>query len=79
VTGLIRVSVALLILYLLLTGLAGFDVGRRIYAAKTNPFVGLGASMAGRDATESFAIEELRVPRWVRESPSFWLTLRLAE
>jgi hypothetical protein len=65
--------------YLALTGFAGFHVGHTIAQARTNPFVGIGSQLIGRDATERFAIEQLHVPRVITASPAFWIAMRLSE
>ena len=61
-TGLIRLGVFVLICYLGVTALIGFQLGRQVYEAKTNPLIGLGSEMVGRDATESFAIRQANLP-----------------
>ena len=75
----IRLGIVVLVGYLAITALGGFQVGRQIYAAKSNPFVGLGSALIGRDATESFAIKQMHIPAWVTDSPTFWIALRMAE
>jgi hypothetical protein len=66
-------------LYLLATALEGWSVGNAIYNAKTNPFAGMASAIAGREATEHFAISQMQVPPIVTVSPTFWLALRLTE
>lgn len=65
--------------YVLITALCGVQVGRQIDAAKSNPFVGLGSAMIGRDATETFAVRQSHLPRIITASPAFWIALRQAE
>ena len=68
-----------LIAYFGATALCGYQVGRQIEAAKANPLVGLGSIMIGRDATETFAIRQSRLPKLVTVSPTFWWALRTVE
>lgn len=68
-----------LVAYFGATALFGYEVGKQIAAAKNNPLVGLGSAMIGRDATESFAVRQSRLPKLVTASPSFWWALRLTE
>lgn len=75
----LKVAAYLLAAYLGLTALYGFEVGRQIYQAKANPLVGIGAAIVGRDATESFAIQQAGVPGGITDSPTFWLALRISE
>jgi hypothetical protein len=70
---------ALIAAYALATAVAGYNVGRAISSAKANPLGAIASSMAGRDATERFAIERLHVPVVVTASPTFWLALRMSE
>jgi hypothetical protein len=77
--GFLTVLLSIIGVYLALTGLAGFRVGHTIAQARTNPFVGLGSQLIGRDATERFAIDQLRVPRVITVSPAFWVAMRLSE
>ena len=67
------------IAYILITALCGYQVGRQIDAAKTNPLVGLGSAMIGRDATETFAVRQSHLPRIITASPVFWMALRATE
>jgi hypothetical protein len=75
----IKLGAVVLAGYLALTALCGFQLGRQIYQAKSNPFVGFGAVLIGRDATESLAIEQANLPPWITDSPSFWIALRVSE
>ena len=71
---------ALALAYLALTAYAGFRVARGIDDAKASSTVTrVGASIMGRDAVERVAIRKGNVPRWITESPAFWLTLRAME
>lgn len=65
--------------YLALTALYGFEVGRQIHQAKANPILGVGSAIIGRDATESFAIEQAHLSGWITGSPTFWLAIRVSE
>jgi hypothetical protein len=76
---LIRLGVFALICYLGITALIGFQLGRQVYQAKTNPLIRLGSQMIGRDATESFAIRRANVPIWVTDSPTFRIGMRISE
>lgn len=76
---LIRFGLVILIGYLIITALCGFHLGRQIYNAKSNPWIGLGSTLIGRDATESFAIQQSNFPNWITESPAFWIALRASE
>jgi hypothetical protein len=75
----LKVAGYLLAGYLVLTAFYGFQMGRQIYQAKANPLLGIGAAIIGRDATESFAIQEANLPGWIIDSPTFWLALRISE
>ena len=50
-----------------LTAYAGFRVAR------------VGVRLMGRDAVERLAIRKGNVPRWIAESPAFWMALRANE
>jgi hypothetical protein len=78
--ALVRFLVILALGYLVLTAYAGFRVARGIDEAKASSVATrVGAQMMGRDAIERVAIHEGNVPRWITESPTFWLTLRAME
>lgn len=65
--------------YLALTGYAGYEVGRGIYEAKSNPLVNFGSNVVGRDAIETYVINREKLPRWITASPAFWIALRATE
>jgi hypothetical protein len=73
------VVIAIVGIYIALTAFAGYHVGHTIARARSNPFVGIGSQLIGREATERFAIEQLHVPAIITASPAFWVTLRLTE
>ncbi|MGA7353828.1 MAG: hypothetical protein WA431_01115 [Candidatus Cybelea sp.] len=76
----ITLAIVLCIVYVVLSGLYGFRVGRVIYQAKaSNTYIALASGMVGREETERYAVNRLRVPRFITESPAFWLALRLSE
>lgn len=76
----IVLAIGLFIAYLVLSGLYGFRVGRVIYRAKaSNAYIALASGMVGREETERYAVNRLHVPRFITESPAFWLALRLGE
>jgi hypothetical protein len=80
VRSIIALAVALLIVYLGLSALYGYRVGRVIYEAKArNPYIAIASNMVGREETEQYAITHLQVPEFITKSPAFWLTLRLSE
>ncbi len=65
--------------YLFITAFACFEVGRDIAQAQSNPFVSVGASLAGRDTVERVAIAQHNVPSAFTASPTFWMAMRLTE
>ena len=72
--------VLLAIAYAGLTAYAGFRVARGIDEAKASSVVTrVGVRVMGRDKVESIAIRKGNVPRWITESPAFWVTLRALE
>jgi hypothetical protein len=76
----IAVAIVLLIGYLALSGLYGYQVGRVISRAKaSNTYIAIAFNMIGREETEEYAINRLGVPKFITESPAFWLGLRLSE
>jgi hypothetical protein len=76
----IALAIGLLIVYLGLSGLYGYRVGRAIYEAKaSNTYIAIASNMVGREDTERYAINRLQVPAFITESPAFWLGLRLSE
>ena len=78
--ALLRFVAVLAIAYVALTAYAGFRVARGIDDAKaSSAATRIGSTLLGRDAVERIAIRKGNVPRWVTESPAFWLTLRAAE
>jgi len=78
-SGLIKLGLFILIGYLILTGIYGFSLGHQIYLARSNPIIGFGSALVGRDATEAFGIQQSGLPQWVIDSPSFWFALRVSE
>lgn len=78
--SIITLAIILLIVYLGLSALYGYRVGRTIYEAKAhNAYVAIASTMVGREETEHYAITHLQVPEFVVKSPTFWLALRLSE
>jgi hypothetical protein len=77
-TGLILI-LATAVVYFGLTAVCGFELGRQIARAKTNPLVAIGTQMIGREETEAYAIHKSNFPSWITESPSFWVMLRQSE
>lgn len=76
----ITLAIVLLIVYLGLSGLYGYQVGRVIYkATASNEYIAIASTMVGREETERYAINRLGVPRFITESPAFWLALRIGE
>jgi hypothetical protein len=76
----ITLAIGLLIVYLVLSGLYGFRVGRVIHEAKaSNAYIALASDMVGREETERYTVNRLHVPRFITESPAFWFALRLSE
>jgi hypothetical protein len=76
----ITLAIVLLIVYLGLSGLYGYQVGRVISRAKaSNTYIAIASNMIGREETEEYAINRLGVPRFITESPAFWLALHLGE
>lgn len=72
--------IALALAYAALTAFAGFRVARGIDDAKASSVVTrAGAKVIGRDAVERVAIRKGNVPRWITDSPAFWITLRAME
>lgn len=66
--------------YTAITGYGGFLVARGIDQAKAHSLVTrVGARLVGRDAVEELAIRKGHVPRWMTQSPAFWVTLRATE
>jgi hypothetical protein len=78
---LLVVAVFLCVLgYTAVTGYAGFLVARGIDDAKARSVVTrVGARVIGRDAVEHAAIRKGKVPRWITQSPVFWMALRANE
>jgi hypothetical protein len=77
-TGLILICVTAIV-YFGITAVCGFELGRQIAHAKTNPLVAIGTQMIGRDQTEAYAIHKANFPTWITGSPSFWVMLRQSE
>jgi hypothetical protein len=81
--GMLRVTLGLvafvLIAYFGVTALCGYELGRQINHAKTNPLIAIGSQMIGREETEAYAIHKANFPKWITESPSFWAMLRQSE
>lgn len=66
--------------YAALTAYAGFRVARGIDDAKASSMVTRVAThVIGRDAVERLAIRKGNVPRWITQSPAFWMALRANE
>lgn len=66
--------------YTALTAYAGFLVARGIDHAKAHSVVTrVGARLIGRNAVEELAIRKGNVPRWITQSPVFWMSLRASE
>jgi hypothetical protein len=66
--------------YTAVTAYAGFLVARGIDDAKAHSVVTrVGARLMGRDAVEHVAIRKGGVPRWMTQSPAFWMALRANE
>lgn len=77
-TGLVLI-LAVGIVYFAITAVFGFELGRQIARAKMNPLVAIGTQMIGREETEAYAIHKANFPKWITESPSFWVMLRQTE
>ncbi|HEY3675341.1 MAG TPA: hypothetical protein VGK84_05070 [Candidatus Tumulicola sp.] len=77
-TGLILIFVVAVV-YFGITAVCGFELGRQIARAKANPLVAIGTQMIGREETEAYAIHRASFPKWITESPSFWVMLRQSE
>ena len=68
------------VLYLSATGYAGYLVGKGIDDAKHRSFwTNVGSTVIGRKATERIALQQANLPRFVTQSPTFWLMLRQTE
>ena len=66
--------------YVGFTAYAGFRVARGIDDAKASSVVArVGVRLMGRDAVERLAIRKGNVPKWIAESPTFWMALRANE
>ena len=72
--------IALAVAYAAFTAYAGFRVARGIDVAKASSVVTrVGVKVMGRDAVERVAIRKGNVPRWITDSPAFWIALRAME
>ena len=73
-------ALAAVLAYAGLTAYAGFRVARGIDDAKASSVVTrVGVRLMGRDAVERLAIRKGNVPKWIAQSPTFWMALRANE
>lgn len=76
----VSVCLALAVLYLGVTGYAGYLVGKGIDDAKQRNFwARVGTTVIGRRATERIALRQANLPAFVTQSPTFWMMLRQTE
>lgn len=79
-TRLLQVCIALVVLYLVATGYAGYLVGKGIDDAKHRSlWMSIGTTVVGRNATERIALRQAHLPSFVTQSPTFWMMLRQTE
>lgn len=77
---LLTLALVAVLAYTGVTIYAGFRVARGIDDAKASSVVTrVGARLMGRDAVERLAIRKGNVPKWIAQSPTFWIALRAAE
>ncbi len=76
----VQACVVLAVLYLGVTGYAGYLVGKGIDDAKHRNFwTSIGSTVIGRRATERIALRQANLPAFVTQSPTFWIMLRQTE
>lgn len=79
-TRLVQICVALAVLYLGVTGYAGYLVGKGIDDAKHRNFwMSVGTAVIGQRATERIALRQANLPSFITSSPTFWMMLRQTE